>query len=287
MKYKDHPMPRRTRHGFTAIELLVTITIIGILAALILAGVNMMRSKQLSTTTQVELREMKVALENFKTRYSIYPPSQITVGPSAVDAESQRLLLTLWPSLSMSEAFGPKGWGLTSNVTLKGDQCLVLFLGGRHDGAGCQGFSTSKVNPFALGSDRDQPFFKFKGERLIRRDPNSPFHSYGDGFFKTIYKGAEQLPCYAYFAATRAGYVDTHCDSLKDAKGNFPRPYKQSATVYLNKQGYQILSSGRDTFWGTARVWSADGGLLDAASDPSGEGMDNMADFSPSVLSGS
>jgi prepilin-type N-terminal cleavage/methylation domain-containing protein len=288
---EEHQMSRRLRQGFTLVELLVVISIIAILAALLLAGVMVMRGKSMISTTQIEIREMRAALENFKTKYGIYPPSQVTVAPSqnAIDAESLRTLTTIWPSLNFKDAFGPSGWALSGPVTLKGDQCLVLFLGGAHDASGCRGFAQSKSNPFQNAKgDHDPPFFNFKPNRLYKRDSASPFYSYGDGFFKTINLGKEQFPCYAYFAPTRlAGYDGSvsHCNNMIDGQGNFPQPYKESSTAYLNKQSFQIISAGKDTFWGKARLWASGQGILDPASDK-GESMDNISDFAAGLLSG-
>ncbi len=284
-------MSRQKRPAFTSIELLVVIAIIAILAALIFAGVAAIRGKEMLSTTQIEISEMKAALENFKTRFGAYPPSSVQVGPNQnlCSPESRRILTTIWPSLDFNKAFGAEGWNLPGVVTLKGDQCLVLFLGGLHDARGCQGFSTSKVNPFRkldpTEPDREQPFFKFKTARLYQRDASSPFYSYGDGFFKMTLNGAEQFPCYAYFAPRSGKYQDADCSNVLDAKGDYPQPYKDADGAYINKQSYQIVSSGKDMLWGKAQKWASGAGVIDAAGN--GNSLDNISNFASGLLSGS
>jgi prepilin-type N-terminal cleavage/methylation domain-containing protein len=69
-------MPRR--RAFTLVELLVVISIIGVLAALIipLAG-SVARTKKISTA-QAEMQQIETALENYKAKYGVYPPSNPT-----------------------------------------------------------------------------------------------------------------------------------------------------------------------------------------------------------------
>ena len=67
--------------------------------------------------------------------------------------------------------------------------------------------------------------------RLCRRhanlqNGNDRIASYGDGFYRNVYQGAEQYPCYAYFSTsfavprnTNAGlgnYIDTDCNRMID-----------------------------------------------------------------------
>lgn len=63
------------RSGFTLTELLVVITIIGILTSLItVAAVNAMRAAKRARIT-MEIQQISNALENFKTEYGSYPPN--------------------------------------------------------------------------------------------------------------------------------------------------------------------------------------------------------------------
>jgi len=65
-------VPRR--HAFTLVELLVVISIIGVLAALTipLAG-SVARSRKISVA-QAEMQQIETALENYKAKYGVYPP---------------------------------------------------------------------------------------------------------------------------------------------------------------------------------------------------------------------
>ena len=260
-------MTERRRHpriGFTTIELLAVIAIIAILLGLMTAGIMSVMGRQAQTQTQQDLVELAQALENFKTRFGIYPPSSLT--PSNVSKVMSKLFPALIPKIgetdpnklttNINNARSPLGLS-TTNVNLSGDQCLVLFLGGYHQMAvdpttnlappgvvalAPQGFSEDPMNPFAAGGTRIGPFFKFNAARLCMRNPSVRIASYGDGFYGTVSKGATQYPCYAYFstsgwiqpaagAAAPKGvgfYTDTDCSTMVDpagSSGGYPQPF--------------------------------------------------------------
>jgi prepilin-type N-terminal cleavage/methylation domain-containing protein len=66
---------RRSRSGFTLTELLIGITIIGLLVGmLVVAGAPAIsRAREFAVTN--EMTQMSQAIENFKTKYGFYPPS--------------------------------------------------------------------------------------------------------------------------------------------------------------------------------------------------------------------
>lgn len=59
--------------GFTLIELLVVIAIIGILASIVLVGVNRTRMRARDTKRLSEMRQIVIALEMFNTNFNRYP----------------------------------------------------------------------------------------------------------------------------------------------------------------------------------------------------------------------
>lgn len=64
--------------GFTLIEILIVIVIIGILASLVLAGILGAMDSAKYSSTEALLGTLKGALENYRTRWGDYPPSTLT-----------------------------------------------------------------------------------------------------------------------------------------------------------------------------------------------------------------
>jgi prepilin-type N-terminal cleavage/methylation domain-containing protein len=63
------------RQGFTLIELLVVISIMAILAGFTLSVVGGIKRKQWVNTATAEMTQIQSALDDYKAKYGVYPPS--------------------------------------------------------------------------------------------------------------------------------------------------------------------------------------------------------------------
>ena len=73
---------RRRRTGFTLVELLVVITIIGILIALLVPTIGGAVQRANEARVAGDINTQGAALNNFKTKYGDYPPSRIILAES-------------------------------------------------------------------------------------------------------------------------------------------------------------------------------------------------------------
>jgi general secretion pathway protein G len=78
--------PRRTTIGFTLVEVLIVMVILGILAGIVVFAVGNLTSNARSTGCSAEKTALSTALEEYKSQSGSYPAamSDLTAGPGAL-----------------------------------------------------------------------------------------------------------------------------------------------------------------------------------------------------------
>jgi prepilin-type N-terminal cleavage/methylation domain-containing protein len=201
----------RLRRGFTLLELLVVIVIIAVLVGLLATAVfkALLTGKQ--TRNRTEIAQLETALESFKTKYGVYPPSRLKLcekfssydPANQLDVDSIAFLQKMFPHIDTSPTgiwqapvsapglfidWNGDGTFIVPNAaaghdgngawTLEGDQVLVWALGGIPGPVGgpptTLGFTTNPKNPadtLTPGATFSPPMFEFQTSRLARIRP--------------------------------------------------------------------------------------------------------------------
>ncbi len=281
-------VPLGGKLGFTLVEILVVIAIIGVLVGLIVPAVNMARRSVQQSAIVFEVQSLGNAIEQYKTKFGDYPPD------GSDRATFERHFRKAFSNIASSEftallANSNSSSGVATSI-MDPAEALVFALGG---------FSADTVHPFTgaggplfltnsggmrvdssqaytsaqYNVDRNSPLFEFKVDRLsldassgvtISIDEATLFGATNDNM--PVYtSGSGRLAPFVYFDSRtyRVGAFYNFYNPTNVSAG-VARPYKSdqvNTTVspnvnpdghyrYANDRTFQIISAGLDDDYG-------------------------------------
>jgi len=265
---KTDPPIHSRRSGFTLVEIMVVVVIIGILASILVPVLGGIIRRTNEAAVKVEIKSLESAIADFNARFGCDPPDNVYLYESssgwASDPKSRSKIITIWPRFRFDV---PRDYldGVNNNAVgtpfLSGAECLVFFLGGmpKSDGSGgifMTGFSKNPSDPFrprTVDETRDGPFFEFPSSRLVDVEVDSNGNHVGDKFPEFIDTLSNQTAPYLYLSSRKgrgyseAGGLVFHSNSQSALWGNHWNrifSYRQNAGEDLNYNS--IFDAGED-----------------------------------------
>ena len=205
------------RRGFTLVELLTVMVIIGILVSLITVAVIAARARATAARVGVDIAGLEQALNSYRDKFGEYPPdcAELLTAPSAVRQMIRAAFVQhfsrAFPRYVITGTSTDAQWNTLRSVLsnqfsidiyyLDSATSLTFFLGGVPEIVNRQftgrliGFSANPTNPFdTVSASRIPPFFDFDPSRLVQTNRNW-FR------YQPPYGSGSQVPPYVYFRA--------------------------------------------------------------------------------------
>jgi prepilin-type N-terminal cleavage/methylation domain-containing protein len=216
--------PKSVRQGFTLVELLTVIVIIGILLSLLTGAVVRARNTVKRAAIKVDLNEFEMALEQYKNTYGEYPPDFTD------SAAVTRHLRKAFPRYDHTEFTNDLSVYGIDAADLDPASALVFWLGGLPESvpAGSDqwipaGFHSDPAHPFQPGGPRTKPFFTFVTDPDKERFEQEDSQGRPLRYYPNTSAGVQGCP-YVYFRARRLAngryeygrLVDTDSDGTPD-----------------------------------------------------------------------
>ena len=116
---------QRTRRGFSIIELLVVMTIIGLLARIAVPHYTDMKRRAIAASIMGDMQTIRMATYTFYTERSTWPPDY---GPGIVPAELRDLLPKDFPFTHPDFEYDYERWDLTGGTPQNPQQESIVAL---------------------------------------------------------------------------------------------------------------------------------------------------------------
>ncbi len=290
---------RPARRGFTLVEILVVISIIGLLVGLLLPVIATVQRRVKIARITMEMKQMMIALEDFRTKVggSQYPPDGTNT------ADLQQFCKAAWSHATWSSAATPPAGQVGYPTDLTPDTALVFWLGGAQDASGAFiGFSANPLNPFDANAQRITPAYDFQqranssNPRFVQQGSLTPAPPASASVVWNLYQylplnGQPTSQPYLYFKAV-AGQYSTAPFTPKGSVSIATQPYADSSVwttktpYYVSPKSYQILCPGMDGKFGKYATANTPPLYPAGTNYDQANGLDDMASFTNNATVG-
>jgi prepilin-type N-terminal cleavage/methylation domain-containing protein len=282
------------RGGFTVIEILVVIVIIGILVGLLVPGVMSAAKRSREFAVENDVAQLGTSLEAFKTKYGFYPPDFAAIRATPGIVNKSNLLLPfinrIAPNHGESVLAGtgwPAGyrridvWMEEVGQHLGPDSALVFWLSGliknkqfplTYVDIGGQVHGQLAYNAGPDGTVEREIYFDFKNQKMVLDSTTAPVPNAIARFTQT-----NNAPEYFVYFETKSLVTYPPLPACV-VNGITVTPYVNASNQLFNKNSFQILAPGMDA------VFAGSGSTATIISNVTPRERDNLTNFSEGRL---
>ena len=275
---------RSERSGFTLVELMVVITVIGLLVGMLVAAVIPVMTRAREAAIQFEMKQIEQSIENFRTENGFYPPSFQNISDAAALA---RYIGRIAPN--HQEGNGAPGtriaiWWDTFGGNIQSDEGddLVFWLSGLFKNAQfplTNGATTPETMPSAFddGTPGRNVYYEFRSNQLEARTVTDSSGNVVDGVeaevaYYSQAAGVESPWLYIDSASYDSGSTFDGYHILNNDPDFDHASGEMETRIYENPNTFQLICAGIDKELGPGSQWAIQ-------SDEGGyEALDNFID---------